>query len=45
MATRNYRVVSQIIERPGKKPFFNKCGVAFDNRDVVPAPHEIAGRG
>ena len=30
---KNYRVVSQIIERPGNKPFFQKCGVAFDNRD------------
>lgn len=30
---RNYRIVSQIIERPGRKPFFQKCGVAFDNKD------------
>ncbi len=30
---RHYRHVNLIIEREGRKPFFTKCGVAFDNRD------------
>jgi hypothetical protein len=30
---RQYRDVSIIVERPGRKPFFAKSGVAFDNRD------------
>lgn len=30
---KNYRIVSQIIEVPGRRPFFQKCGVAFDNKD------------
>ena len=30
---RNYRIVSQIIEVPNRKPFFQKVGVAFDNKD------------
>jgi hypothetical protein len=31
--SKNYRIVSQIVERPGRKPFFNKVGIAYDNRD------------
>jgi hypothetical protein len=30
---KNYRIVSQIVERPNRKPFFNKVGIAYDNRD------------